>query len=161
MIQGNVQTIFEIGPRSFPWVRVIQPAVFLIIGLAVMRTFKAKAYYVAVGVFLTAMASLFLLISLVTFVPEYFEFLGAYHAGKYSTTEGVVENFRAAPGTGPARESFSVNGELFSYNVLDDTPCFRDFHHGDSPLRDGMRVRIYHTERCIQRIDRLGSATGH
>ena len=150
--------IFELGFKSLPWTRVIQPLIFLAIGLLLTMLFKRKRLYVAVGVFAASIASLFLLISLVVFVPEFAELRSAYRSGKGVIVEGAVENFQPAPAIGPARESFSVDGKLFSYNALDDTPCFHNapFHAG--PLREGLDVRIHYYEGCIQRIDVLPKA---
>lgn len=109
---------------------------------------------------MASMASLFLLIALMTFVPEYIELQKAYHAGQFSITEGVVESFRPAPELGAASESFSVNREIFSYNVLDDSPCFHDSGRARGRLRNGIHVRIYHGDTCIQRIDLLQETDG-
>ncbi len=155
MSQGSY-TIFELGFRSFPWMRVIQPLIFLAIGLLLASLFKKrKRVYFTVGVFVASIASLFLLISLVVFVPEFAELRNTYLSGKSVIVEGVVENFHPAPAIGPARESFSVEGKLFSYNALDSTPCFHNapFHAG--PLREGLDVRIHYSGGCIQRIDVL------
>ncbi len=37
MIQANYKTIFEIGFRSFPWVTVMHPLIFVAIGLLLAR----------------------------------------------------------------------------------------------------------------------------
>ena len=62
MTQGNYQTIFEIGFRSFPWGEVAQPLIFVAIGLLVVRFLKNKRIYFVMGVFVASMASLFVLI---------------------------------------------------------------------------------------------------
>lgn len=155
MTQENYQTIFELGFRSFPWSRVIHPLVFLILGLLLIQLLKIKKIFLIVGAFVASMASLFLLISLVVVVPNFVRLRRAYVSGKSAIVEGVVENFRPAPTIGPTRESFSVHGILFSYNVLDDTPCFHNAPLHGGPIRDGLDVRIHSYEGCIQRVEVL------
>jgi hypothetical protein len=130
-------------------------------GLLLMKLFKSKRFYVIVGVFVASMASLFLLISLVIFIPSFVKLRTAYVSGRSVVLEGVVQNLRLAPTLGPARESFMVDGVSFSYNALDDTPCFHNapFHGG--PIREGMDVRIHYYEGCIQRIEVLQKAAYH
>jgi hypothetical protein len=155
MTADNYKTIFELGFHSFPWTRVIQPIIFLTMGLLLIQLFKSKKYYFIVGVFVASMASLFLLISLVTFVPNFVKLWTAFVSGKSLVVEGVVQNFRPAPTIGPARESFSVDGILFSYNALDDMPCFHNAPFRRGPVREGLDVRIHYYEGCIQRIEVL------
>jgi hypothetical protein len=155
MNADNYETIFELGFGSFPWTRVIQPIIFLTIGLLLIPLFRSKKYYFIVGVFVASMASLFLFISLVTFVPNFVKLRTAYVSGKSLVIEGVVQDFRPAPTVGPARESFSVDGISFAYNALEDTPCFRNAPFRGGPVREGLDVRIHYYEGCIQRIEVL------
>lgn len=152
MTEVNYQTVFEIGLRSFPWARVVQPLIFVAIGLLVMRFLKNKVYLV-MGIFVVSLASVFFLLYLGAFIPNFVKVRGDYVSGRSSTVEGIVENFRPAPAIGIATESFSVHGVVFSYNALDDTPCFHNapFHRG--PIRDGLNIRIHYNEDCIQRVD--------
>jgi hypothetical protein len=160
MTQENVQTIFELGFHSFPWARVAGTLIFLPIGLFFMRFPKSRRFALW-GVLIVSAASFFFLISLLAFVGDFLKLRSKYLSGKSALVEGVVEKFHPAPPIGPARESFSVRGILFSYNALDDTPCFHNapLHHG--PLREGLRVRIHFDEKCIQRIDVLQNAYFH
>ena len=50
MTADNYETIFELGFRSFPWTRVIQPIIFLTVGLLLIPLFKSKKFYFIVGV---------------------------------------------------------------------------------------------------------------
>jgi len=156
MTADHYQTIFELGFRSFPWPRIIQALAFIAMGLLVIQFFKKKTFYVVVAVFVASVATLFFLISLVVFIPEFVKLRSEYVSGKSVVVEGDVQDFRPAPAIGPASESFMVNGAAFSYNALDDTPCFHDapFHKG--PIREGLNVRIHYYESCIQRVEVLG-----
>lgn len=145
--------VFEIGLRSFPWVRMLQPVLFIAIGLLLFRFCRNKQIYQAAGIIVASLASVFLLILLVVFVPNFVRLRSAYISGRTSVVEGIVENFRPAPALGPARESFSVRGVVFSYNALDDTPYFHNAPLRNGPIRDGMDVRIHHNDGCIQRVD--------
>jgi hypothetical protein len=153
MTAGKYETIFELRFCSFPWTRVIQPLIFLTVGLLLIPIFKTKKFYVVVGVFVASMASLFLLISLVTFVPNFVKLRTAYVSGKSLIVEGIVKDFRPAPTIGPARESFSVDGIVFAYNALDDSPCFHNAPFRRGPVREGLDVRIHYYKGCIQRIE--------
>jgi hypothetical protein len=160
MAEANYQTIFEIGFRSFPWARVAHPLVFVAVGLLLVRFLKSRQIYLVMGIFIASLASFFFLISLVVFVPQFVALRSAYVSGRSSIVEGTVENFHPAPALGPARESFSVRGVIFSYNALDDTPCFHNAPYHGGPIRDGLDVRIHYNEECIQRVDiRRGPAS--
>jgi hypothetical protein len=153
MTADSYETIFELGFRSFPWTRVIQPIIFLTVGLLLIPLFKSKNFYFIVGVFVASMASLFLLISLVNVIPNFVKLRTAYVSGKSLVVEGIVQNFRPAPTIGPAKESFSVDGILFTYNALDDSPCFHNAPFRGGPVREGLDVRIHYYEGCMQRIE--------
>jgi hypothetical protein len=157
-LQANYQTIFEIGFRSLPWTRLMHPLVFVAIGLLLVRFHKSKIYRV-MGVFVALLASFFFFIWLVVFIPQFVALRSAYVSGKSSIVEGTVENFHPAPALGPARESFSVHGVIFSYNALEDTPCFHSAPYHFGPIRAGLDVRIHYDEECIQRVEiRTGAA---
>jgi len=158
MTADSYQTIFELGFRSFPWPRIIQPLSFLILGLLVIRFFRNKNFYLIVGMFVTSMALLFFLLSLLFFVPDFVTLRSAYVSGKSVVVEGVVQDFRPAPTIGSARESFSVNGTSFSYYAGDGTPCFNNAPLHRGPIREGLDVRIHYYEGCIQRVDVLREA---
>lgn len=161
MTQENYQTIYQLGLQSFPWASVFRLLIFIAGGLLLARLFKRKSVYVVLGLFVTSIASLILLASLVVVVPNFINLRRSYVSGKSSIVEGVVENFRPAPTIGPARESFSVRGVLFSYDALDDTPCFHNAPLHDGPLREGLVVRIHYHDECIQRIDVLQNTGMH
>jgi len=155
MTADNYQTIFELGFRSFPWPRVVQPFIFLIIGLLFVRLFQGEKFYFIVGILVASTASIFLLISLVIVIPDFVKLRSAYMSGKGAVVTGVVQKFQPAPAIGPARESFSINEALFSYNVLDDTPCFHNSPLHSGPIHEGLNVRIHFFEGCIQRVEVL------
>jgi hypothetical protein len=153
MVQATYQTAFEIGLGSFPWIKILHPLAFVALGLLLVRFGSKRQIYRAMGIIVASMASIFFLLGLTTLVPNFLHLRGAYISGKSSIVEGVVENFRPAPALGPATESFSVHGVLFSYNALDDTPCFHDAPVHRVPIRNGLGVRVYYHEGCIQRVD--------
>jgi hypothetical protein len=155
MTQISPQMVFEIGLRTFPWARMLHPVPFIVIGLLLFRFCRNKQVYQVTGLVVASLASLFFLIALVVFIPSFVKLRSAYLSGRSSAVEGVVENFRPAPAVGPARESFSVSGVIFSYNPLDDTPCFHNARLHGGPIRGGMDVRIHYNEDCIQRVDVL------
>lgn len=149
----NNQTIFEIGLRSFPWAGLLHPAISVAIGVSLFLFAKGKEIYQLVGGFLAIFGAFLVLIMAITLVSEYVPLRRAYTSGDSSIVEGVVEDFHPAPVLGAARESFSVGGVLFAYNALDDTPCFHDAPYRHGPIRQGLEVRIFYRDGCIQRVD--------
>jgi len=147
------QTVFEIGLRSFPWSGLLRPALFIAVGLILLRFGRNKQIYMAAGIIVAAMATLFVLVLAVILVPEFVRAHHDYKSGGSSMVEGTVEDFRPAPDLGPAKESFSVGGVRFSYNALDMTACFHNapFRHG--PISAGASVRLLYKNGCIQRVD--------
>src|ERR1700678_1704848 len=147
------KTIFEIGFRSFPWLQLLQPVLFVLLGTALFRFGKRKQINQVVGIIMAAFAAIFVSIAAINLIPKFIEIRHSYKRGNSSIVEGVVENFHAAPELGAAEESFSVRGVNFSYNALGATWCFRNapFHKG--PIRTGIAVRIFYHDGCIQRVD--------
>jgi len=153
MMMPNYQTIFEIGLRSFPWAGALHPAIAVIIGVSLFLFAKGKEIYQLVGGFLAIFGAFLVLIMTITLVSKYVPLRRAYTSGDSSIVEGVVGNFQPAPVLGAARESFSVGGVVFTYNALDDTPCFHDAPYRHGPIRQGLEVRIFYRDGCIQRVD--------
>jgi len=156
------RTIFEIGFRTFPWKEVLDPLLFVAIGFLLLwlgSTSRVKwlgfrkTIYAISGAFIGSFALIIFVVLLIRLLPDFVTLRHAYVTGNSVVVEGTVQNFRPAPPTGPADESFSVGTTPFSYNVLDDTLCFHDapLHHG--PIRNGLNVRIHYHEDCIQRVD--------
>jgi len=100
-----------------------------------------------------AFATLFFLISSLSLVREFIERQREYRSGGSSIVEGIVQNFRPAPKSGPAEESFSVSGVGFSYNALDLTPCFHNAPIHKGPIREDLPVRIIYKNSCIERVE--------
>jgi hypothetical protein len=124
VIQTDYRTVFEIGIKSFPWGASLHPIPFIVLGVLLVRFAKSKQIYQIAGAVGAIFATLFLLIAAVSFVPNFVKLRHSYRSGQSSIVEGIVENFHPAPVLGAARESFSVHGIVFSYNVLDATPVF-------------------------------------
>ena len=157
----SYQTIFVLGLRSFPWSMVGGPLLFIGISLLVIklsRSFKRKTFYFAAGIFLGSIATIIFVVLLITIIPNFLKLRNAYVSGKSEVVEGVVTDFHPAPMIGPAAESFTTDGIVFSYNAVDSSPCFQNapLHHG--PIRDGLAVRIHYNDGCIQRVDVLQSS---
>ena len=92
----------------------------------------------------SSLASIFFIISLAVSITQFVRLRSAYVSGRSSVVEGVVEDFQSAPALGPAWESFSVRGIIFSYNALDDTPCFHNAPIHGGPIQGGLDVRIHY-----------------
>jgi len=147
------ETVFEIGFRSFPWSGLLHPVPFILLGLLLFRFGRRKQIYQAVGIGAAVFATLFFFLGVVTLVPTFVELRHAYKSGHSLVVEGVVENFHPAPDLGAAEEFFYVGGIIFSYNALDMTPCFHNAPIHKGPIREGLNVRIFYKDACIQRVD--------
>jgi hypothetical protein len=153
MPQQNYQTVFQIGFASFPWLGLLPPGLIIVAGCALIRFNGGKQIRLAVGWLVIAFSLLFSLAVIGVRVPGFISAWRSYRVGNGSVIEGTVEDFHPMPVLGPANESFSVNGIAFSYNVLDDTPCFHNSPPHLGPIHSGLYVRIYYNDRCIQRVD--------
>jgi hypothetical protein len=146
------QTVFRLGMVSFPQGAYSHSVVLLAVGLLLFR-FSKREYFKIIALLACAIGlGLGLLIS-ISVLPNYFELRNAYLRGQSTVVVGTVENFRPRLKIGPAEESFTVGGVTFSYNALDDTPCFNDRPPFDKMIHDGVNVRIFYNEGCIQQID--------
>jgi len=153
MSQTDYQSVFEIGFRSFPWFTFLHPIPFIVIGVLLFRFVKSKQTYQIAGILVAIFASIIFLLNTVSLVPEFVRDRSAYRTGDSSMVEGVVENFYPAPALGPSKESFAVNGTMFSYYVGTATACFSNTPNHRGPIRPGLHVRIYYKNDCIQRVD--------
>jgi hypothetical protein len=70
-----------------------------------------------------------------------------------SMVEGVVMDFHPMPVTGHATESFTVNGVKFGYSDYIVTAGFNNTASHGGPIREGLRVRIWHLNGEILRLD--------
>jgi hypothetical protein len=158
--QPDYQTVFEIGLRSFPWGGMLHPLIFVVIGALLVRFYRGprKELCQIFGGAGAIFGALIFVIAALVFVPEFVERWRAYARGDSSVVEGIVEDFHPAPDLGAAKESFSVHGIPFSYNVLADTPCFHNAPPHKGPVRRGVHLRIYYKDTCIQRVDVLSAA---
>jgi hypothetical protein len=146
------ETIFALGPSSFPWAHLLHPGIAMIIGVPLFLFGRNEWCRLAGGV-AAIFGALLLVISAIVLVPQYVSLRHAYLKGESSVLEGAVEDFHPAPRLGPATESFTVNGTVFTYNALDSTPCFHDAPFRRGPIRPGLKIRIFYHGQCIQRID--------
>jgi hypothetical protein len=93
--------------------------------------------------------------SIASFVTgsDYRHAVAAMRTHQTSVVEGAVTQFTAMPPSGHAMESFVVNGVKFE---LSDYSITAGFNHSSShggPVRPGMRVRIWHLNGAILRLD--------
>jgi hypothetical protein len=69
--------------------------------------------------------------------------------------EGVVEDYRPldSPWHRPATESFVVNGTRITYPLLSSGCGFHRTHLENSPIHDGVRVRLRYWQGQILRLE--------
>jgi hypothetical protein len=153
MIQANYQTIFQIGLKSFPWSLLLHPIPFILIALLLVRFSGRMQFFKALGTIIALMGALFFIILVLKLVPEFMAQRREYLSGNSSVVEGTVQDFHPAPVLRAADESFEVAGVSLSYNIIDSTPCFHNTPPHKGPIREGLNVRIYYRDGCIQRVD--------
>ncbi len=72
-----------------------------------------------------------------------------YLNGKDFYTEGIVQNFKVYL----KQESFSVNGNQFSYSDYSPTMTFNNMASNGGPIREGLKVKIWFVGNAILRLD--------
>ena len=143
------QTVFEISLKSLDWSGMLQPGIIAAIGFALFR-FSKQRFLRIFGIAASIFGMIFVLISCLATVPAFLSVRHAFIHGQSSVIEGPVENFHPKPALGEAKESFTVQGVSFSYNVFENGGCF----HDDPPIiHPGLGVRLYYNGVCIQRVD--------
>ena len=137
-------SIFEISNNGYSWWFLLLGLLPIFVGIGTLR---AKSRIWAMG--FIALGLLWLIICWQkTYVP-YRELTTAYRNGNYSTTIGVISQFRPMPSTGHSQESFEVNGIHFSYSNFVITPCYNKTRQSGGELSDGMVVKISYKNGCI------------
>ena len=149
------QTIFEIGICSYPLTGILFPLTFVIFGLIVIRHRKEKPDYLALRALIIIVATLVFIVIQSSDISTFMKLRNAYLSGESTSVEGVVENSQRAYFIDKTDESFSVHGVVFKFRIMEKSPCFHDSPLEHGLIRDGMNVRIYYSEECIQRIDIL------
>ena len=71
--QINCQTVFEIGPRSLPWVASCTQFLVFLVGLLLFRFAGNKQIYQIAGIILAAFAAICFCLAAVVLVPAFVE----------------------------------------------------------------------------------------
>jgi hypothetical protein len=153
MSTADYRTVFEIGLHSFPWIAMVIPVLFILIGFGLIRYSHGVQIRQLVGGSAIVMCSLILILLLISIVGDFTKERYAYARGKYSVVEGTVEDFHAMPYQGHAEESFTVRGVPFSFNGYDFTSCFHKAASHGGHIKPGLGVRVYYKDGCILRLD--------
>ena len=152
MSPQDYQTVFRIGAVSFPWSAYRHASVYLAVGLLLLgfskfgrsKTIAGVVIFIGVG---------FAILTSISVVPFFFRMRNDFASGRSTAIEGAIENFRPALKIGPATESFSVGVVTLTYDTFDDSPCFHNQKPFDGIIHDGLKVRIFYNNGCIQQID--------
>ena len=152
MSPQDYHTVFRIGWVSFPVSGYSHASVLLAVGLLVLRFFKAQRAQLIAGLAISLGIVLALLLS-ISVVPFFFRMRNDFASGKTTAIEGAIENFRPALKIGPGTESFSVADVTLTYYTFDDSPCFHNQKPFNGIIHDGLKVRIFYNNGCIQQID--------
>ena len=148
---AEYKTIFEINLAAVPWSIFLNSSLFILLGIAFYRFSKRQLFQVF-GLITSAFGFFFFLILFTAIVPRYIRLRYAYKNGQTKVIEGRVEDFHPMTAHVSPTESFTVGGVFFVYAV-GDNPCFTNGVEYKRPIHDGLNVRIFYDDGCIQRLD--------
>jgi hypothetical protein len=150
-MQGHFITIFDISQHTY------RGMICLILAAVIAFPLIALLFYAIRhrklpnrGLILVVILFLFLTAPLPYFDWRHYETLrNEYLNGKALFTEGTVQNFVSLP----KQESFSVNGNQFSYSDYIITEAFNNMSNHGGPVREGLKVKIWFVGNEILRLD--------
>jgi hypothetical protein len=90
---------------------------------------------------------------LVVSYSEYKQLVADYREGRTDFVEGEVVRFSPMPYEGHRNESFEINGQRFEYSDYSLSAGFNTTRSHRGPIREGIRVRIWHVGNTIVRLD--------
>jgi hypothetical protein len=102
----------------------------------------------------------FLFSILITY-SQYASLSDGMKLGKYQLLEGVVENFKPAAESSKPPEKFTVAGHDFELREYDVTSAFHQTSFYGSPIRNGIKVRIYCVGGEIAKLEIRKSDLAH
>lgn len=152
MAPQDYHTVFRMGLVSFPWSAFGHSSVLIALGLLVIRFTKTERPKFVGGLATFIGLGLAVLTS-VGVVPHYMRLRNTYATGHTTVVEGPVEDFHPMAGRASATESFSVGNVTLSYDAMENTPCFNNRPPFKGLIYEGLNVRVFYNEGCIQRID--------
>ena len=163
----SYHTVFEIIHKSYQWGFPAFGLIFVFLGILFLKFYKllipkwkpsflpswkpkqAKMF----GWVFTVFSSVWTVGVFASTWSSYHQAIQAYKEGRYSTVEGVVQEFVPMPYTGHAEESFKVNGVKFTYSDYEVTPGFNNTSSHGGPIRAGLKVRIGHLGNTILKLE--------
>jgi hypothetical protein len=167
--EGSVKRIEEIAPSYNTVYDVTKESAShwfpAYAGSAFAMTFLfGILYWLCKGIFkrkldiaISILAAIFLLFWLAAVVggqlSDYLTLSHAYKSGRCELVEGVVTNFAPMPPAGHKDETFQVNGKSFAYSSFSVTAGFNKTACHGGPIKDGLKVRIWHLKGEIARLD--------
>ncbi len=76
------------------------------------------------------------------------------NSGNYTITEGIVSEYKPMSSPGRGSESFRLGEYRFSYsNSHISRGCFNDAKMHGGPIDSGKKVKLYHNEGTILRVE--------
>ena len=155
-------TVFEITQRGYEWWPLVYGFIFVLAGLFFLMIHrqiseKQKAAKIFALVF-TAFSLMWMFAYFSKSWQPYQEAVRAYREGKCAIAEGTVEDFstRAPSVSGDGdMESFKVNGVKFQYleRWVPVSPGFHTTQSQGGIIRNGLKVRIHHTDSIILKLE--------
>ena len=86
-------------------------------------------------------------------VRDYLRLASALREGRCEIVEGEVTKFHPMPAEGHHEESFDVGGKHFQYADYIVIAGFNQSSSHGGPVREGIKVRIYHVGNIIARLE--------
>jgi hypothetical protein len=150
------ETVFEISQKGLTWWFALVGLTPAIPGALVWwwrRSHKVTWRAIWIGYAFPIFAVIWLCGCTIPMTVSYHRLLSAYHAGQYSTVEGLVEDFHPMPPQGHSAECFRVQTATFCYGDDIISPGFNhDTAHG-GPIRANLPVRIAFIGGDILRLE--------
>lgn len=84
---------------------------------------------------------------------EHRQLVADYREGRTDFVEGEVERFSPMPYEGHRNESFEIRGRRFEYSDYSLSAGFSTTRSHGGPIREGIRVKIWHVGNTIVRLD--------
>jgi len=140
------QTVFEATEQGYvEWWQAAVGLTLVFVGVALLFRVSgniARWFYAFIALIWVA-------IMFARTDTEYREAGVALREGRYHVVEGPVTDFES----GLKRESFSVQGQRFSYSDGVMIPGFHQTARSGGPIHEGLRVRIAYAGDMILRLE--------
>ncbi len=154
-------TVFDVSQSGFrQWWFPASGLIFIAVGLALPALIRAGVFRKVPPAMekwfprvILGFAIFWTLTSFVGTFGGYWSAVQIMRSDRAEVVEGVVTEFKPMPHSGHAMESFVVNGVRFEYSDFVITAGFNNTASHGGPIREGLPVKIWHSDGRILRLD--------